>query len=109
MTTVEGRYFPATVMFPGGSTWARTYVIIARGGDYDGLHIWRQPGDVAEYRAGIDWGLTRIPPAWQARNGVTVHLTSNELITVTPGGGCRCGALARFAGPSWANTVRVTA
>lgn len=106
MTTVEARYFPATVRFSGGSTWQRTYVVAARGGDHDGLHIWRRAEENAAFRAGIDWTRTKIPTQRQARNGVSVF-TDVGLVVVTLGSGCRCGQFGKWRGPSWANTVQV--
>jgi hypothetical protein len=108
VTIVEAKYFPATVLLPNGVTWGRTYVVIARGGDEDGLHIWRQPSDVAEYVGNVDWVRTMIPELHQARNGVSVH-TDLGLVVVTLSDGCRCGSLARWAGPGWATTVRAFA
>lgn len=106
LTTVEARYFPASVLLPDGSTWRGVYVVVARGEEHEGLHIWRQPGDEPTFRAGVDWARTRVPAQRLARNGVSVH-TDVGLIVVTPGSGCRCGRLGRWSGPGWANTVKV--
>lgn len=107
-TIVAGRYFPATVRFPDGTTWRRVLVILAQGGEHAGLHVWQKPDAVADYHAPIDWGRTVLPARWRARNGVDIH-TDDGLVTVTAGGGCSCGALARYAGPHWASTVRARA
>jgi hypothetical protein len=108
VTVVEGRYFPATVRFPTGSLWRRVYVVIARNGDHDGLHIWRQPRDDPDFRAAVDWTRTHVPRPRQARNGVDVY-TDQGLVIVTSDQGCRCGQLARWAGPTWAHTVKISA
>lgn len=108
MTTVEAQWYPAIVRFPNGITWSRTYVVIARGGDEDGLHIWRQPSDTAEWTAAINWAATTVPSDHQARNGVPVR-TDQGLVVITLSQGCRCGALGSWRGPDWANTVRSTA
>lgn len=104
MTIVEAQYFPAAVLFTNGNTWGRVYAIIARGGDEDGLHIWQTPNEEPTFRANIQWGRTTIPTLFEARNGVDVY-TDQGLVVITSGGGCRCGSLARWAGPRWATTV----
>lgn len=106
MTAVEARYFPASALFSDGSTWRAVYVVIARGGEHEGLHVWRQPGDEPTFRAGVDWARTRIPTRRLAKNGVSVY-TDVGLVVVTPGSGCRCGRLGRWRGPSWGNMVHV--
>lgn len=108
MTSVVARYYPCTVQLPGEPRPRRkAFALLARGGDMGGLHVWNRPGEVADVHLPIDWTRTATPPTSprQARNGVAVTLTDGSLVILTPGAGCRCGALGRWAGPAWAHTV----
>ena len=105
MTVVKGRWFPASVVLPGVGTLRRVYVLLAQGGDHDGLHIWLQPDLVAAHRLPVNWAATVVPRGRIRTLGVT--LTDGRIAVVTIGGGCRCGALGKWSGPEWARTVAV--
>lgn len=110
MTTVLARYFPATVQLPGEpKPRRRVYVVLARGGGHSGLHVWNQPGDVASWHGEVNFASTKVPAQRQARNGFDVRLADGSVAVITASQGCRCGALGRWAGPGWANTVQVIA
>ncbi len=82
-------------------------MLLVQGTERSGLHVWRHPGEEAEVHLAVDWQRTRVPTGRQARVGVDIYLTDGSLVVATPGASCRCGALGRFAGPSWANSVAV--
>jgi hypothetical protein len=110
VTIVAARYFPAIVQLPHEPRPRRkAYVILAQGGDLDGLHVWSRPSETADVHLPINWERTRIPAGRGARNGVDVYLADGRLAIITAGASCRCGVLGRFAGPSWANAVAVKA
>lgn len=108
---VRARWFPATVRLPDEPRpWRQVYVLLVDGGDRAGLHVFRRPGEDAQWSAAVDWARTELPARERdARNGVDVHLADGRLVVVTAGQGCRCGALGRWAGPSWASRVRAGA
>ena len=110
MTVVRGRYFPAAVRLPDMTReLRRVYVIVAQGGEHDGLWVWTRPDHLAAHR-GVDWARTSIPAnSRQARNGVDVYLDDGSVATITAGQGCKCGQLGRWAGPDWATAVAVGA
>ncbi len=112
MTSVRARYYPCAVHLPDEPRPRRkAYVLLAEGGELGGLHVWSQPtGDTADAHLPVDWVRTRVPVSQrQARVGVDVYLTDGRLVVLTPGASCRCGALGRWAGPSWATSVAVRA
>lgn len=110
MTVIRARYYPASVVLPGEPRPRRkVYVLLAQGGEHDGLHVFGRPTEDADVHLPVDWSRTTIPPHRQARNGVSVHLRDGGLAVVTAGGGCRCGQMGRWAGPAWATAVVVTA
>ncbi|MGH3783164.1 MAG: hypothetical protein ACRDRO_21700 [Pseudonocardiaceae bacterium] len=92
------RWFPADVKFPDQIwPWQRTYVIAAD----DGLHVFTEPGDTARWHAVIDWAVTVLPADKRAaRNGLDIH-TDRGLVVLTLGGGCHCGVLGHWRGPTW--------
>ena len=106
MTAVRGRWFPAAVKFAlRTQPWQRCLVIAAD----DGLHIFRQPSETAEWHAPIDWVATRLPDTRRAaRIGFDVY-TTKGLVVVTLGSGCRCGSLGHWDGPEWARTETLRA
>lgn len=105
MTVVRGSWFPASIRLPGGVSYARARVVLGQGGEHAGLWVFRRAG-VAAWHGLVDWvGTPPIPVGRQARNGVTVRLVTGEVAVVTPGSGCRCGELGRWAGPDWARTT----
>lgn len=106
MTITRAKWFPAQVRLPGGQELRKAYVVLAEGGDNGGITVYSRP-DVVAYHADIDWAGTPELPRTQraARNGVSVRLLTGEVIVITPGVGCRCGALGRWAGPAFATTV----
>lgn len=104
-TLVRAQYFPAAIRLPdAGQAVTKRHVILAEGGDHDGLWVYQRP-DVVEFHGLIDWEKTVVPTTRQARSGVDVHLADGSLVVVTAGGGCRCGAIGRWAGPVWATNV----
>ncbi len=107
MTVVRARYFPCAVHVPGEARLRRkAFVLLAQGGDRDGLHVWSRPAEDAEVHLPVDWSRTgRLPTGRQARNGVEVILMDGTLVMLTPAAGCRCGALGRWSGPAWGHTV----
>ena len=106
MTTVRGRWFPVSALLPGQSTpLVRVYALAAD----DGLHLFTHPSEVADWSAPVDWGRTVLPRTERrSRNGIDIHTTAG-LVVLTPGGGCRCGKMGRWAGPGWALAERVHA
>lgn len=106
MTLVRARWYPAQVRLPGGRELRKTYVVLGEGGDNAGLTVFSRP-DVVAYRADIEWAATPTLPRTDrlARNGVPLTLADGSVAVITPGAGCRCGALGRWAGPSWAHSV----
>lgn len=105
MTVTRARWFPASVVLPSVGTVRRAFVVLGQGGDHDGLHVWLQPEEEPAYRYAVNWAATRIPTGPAARGGIEVRLADGGLAVVTVGGGCRCGALGRWNGPSWIGTV----
>jgi len=99
MTIVRGRWFPALVIIPGmPKPWRRCYVLAAD----DGLHVFRQRGEQADWHSGIDWTATVLPTTQrEVQRGVSVH-TDDGLVVVTLGSGCSCGSMGNWRGPSWA-------
>lgn len=108
-TTIRARYFPAAVRLPDGRVLSRVSVILAEGGAHHGLHVYERP-DVEVFHAPIDWARTGKPNTGRAaRTGVDVHLADGTLAVITPGAGCKCGALGRWSGPVWATSVASSA
>lgn len=106
-TIVRERYYPAALRLPDGTQVAKAMVILAEGGEHHGLNVWRRP-DQLLFRGPVDWAKTGRPASQrQARNGFDVWLSTGELVVLTTGTPCRCGALGRWAGPAWSNTVAV--
>jgi hypothetical protein len=106
VSVVRARYFPAQVLLPELGVWSRTYVLLAD----DGLHAFRRTGEVAQWHQAVDWSRmpSVLPSAREGRNGITVHLADGTTAVLTTGGGCGCGSpLKSWAGPSWANRIRV--
>jgi hypothetical protein len=106
VSEVEARWYPAQVRLPDGRLLQRVMVVVARGGDQSGLTIFDRPDRVV-YHAAVSW-LDQPPlPRTQraARNGVELCLAGGDVVVVTPGAACKCGALGRWAGPDWARTV----
>jgi hypothetical protein len=101
--TVLGRWFPADIVIPGRPTpWNRVYALATTGG----LHVWARPSDTADWSAGYTLGPPVFPTdARSARNGFDVP-TTEGLVVITLGSGCRCGTLGRWPGPTWATTER---
>lgn len=106
MTNVVARYYPAQVKLPDGQRLRRAYVLLADGGPEAGVWIYAgQPGQVAFYGP-VDWSVTTAPSQHAAKSGFDVVLAGGGgVVTVTAGTSCRCGALGRWAGPSWSNKV----
>lgn len=111
MTSVRAKWYPAALQLPDEPRPRRkALVILATGGEMDGLHVWSKPGEVADVHLPVDWQRTVIPRRDRdARNGVDVYLADGRLVVVTPGASCKCGSLGRYAGPSWATSVSVRA
>jgi hypothetical protein len=108
-TVVRGRWFPASVVLPDGRTLRKTYTLLAEGGDHAGLWVFTRP-DIIEFRGAVNWlRQGEIPTGRRTRVGVDVQLTDGTVAVVTPGTECKCGALGRWAGPSWATNVAVRA
>lgn len=109
MTSVRARYFPCAVHVPGETRPRRkAFALLAEGGERGGLHVWSKPGDSADVHLSVDWQRTKLPASErQARTGVEVWLTDGTLVMLTPGPGCRCGALGRWPGPPWASSTAV--
>lgn len=109
-TTIVAQYFPATIQLPGEPRpRRRVFVLLASGGDRDGLHVFEKPGDIPAVHLPVDWARTTVRTPREARNGADIYLVDGTVVTLTTGQGCRCGALGRFAGPTWASTVTVRA
>lgn len=110
MTITLARWFPAAIQLPGESRpHLRRYIVLADQGEEAGLWVFDRPDSVV-FRSAVDYTRTTVPKGRQARNGVDVHLLTDDgedagLAIVTVGGGCKCGALGRWGGPSWAGTV----
>ncbi|MGH3921947.1 MAG: hypothetical protein ACRDTT_03590 [Pseudonocardiaceae bacterium] len=102
MTIIRGRWFPAIVTPPAECPWRRCYVIAAD----DGLHVWRSRAEVAQWQSPINWELTHLPDKTRPGRGVDVH-TDAGLVVVTPGSGCRCGAMGSWRGPEWSQVEQV--
>jgi hypothetical protein len=108
-TTVRGRWFPASVVLPDGTTLRKTYTVLAEGGEHAGLWVFSRPDEVA-FHSGVNWlRQGEIPTGRRARAGVDVELADGTVAVVTPGTQCRCGSLGRWAGPTWATSVGVRA
>ncbi len=108
--SVVARWYPCALHLPGEPRpRSKAYVLLMEGTERSGMHVWRRPGDEAEVHLQVDWSRTVIPTGRQARVGVDIYLADGSLVVATPGASCRCGALGRFAGPSWANSVTVRA
>lgn len=108
-TVVRARWYPAVVALPAGEPKLRAgrlYVLLCEGGDLGGLHVFTKAGDEAQVHLPIDWSRTVIPPGRGSRRGVDVHLADGRLAVVTTGVPCTCGELGKWAGPTWATTVR---
>lgn len=107
MTVVRGRWFPASILFPHRpKPWRRCYVVAAD----DGLHVFQTPSETADWHAPIDWALTSVPATEiEAKAGFDVHTTKGLVVVTRSSGGCRCGAMGRWAGPLWARVEQVTA
>lgn len=100
--TVRGRWFPADVVLPHQSRpWNRCYVLVT---DTD-VHVFRKPADTATWTGRVTQEPNLPPDDRSARNGFDVT-TEAGLVVITLGAGCRCGALGRWAGPSWAGVER---
>lgn len=105
MTITRARYFPAAVKLPDRARpVVRKYVVLASDGPEQGLWVFDRP-DVVLFHGDVDWSRTVVPSDRQARNGLDVFMSDGSLAVVTVGGGCKCGALGRWGGPSWAGTV----
>lgn len=106
---VRAQHWPAAVVSRGRPTLRRVFVVLAEGGEQGGLWAWSRPDVLAPgwaFPLAVDWGRAQLPGrelAW--RSGVEVPLVDGTSATITTGGGCRCGALRGWAGPSWATTV----
>jgi hypothetical protein len=108
--SVRARWYPCTLRLPGEPRpRSKAYVMLVEGTGRSGLHVWRHPGEEPEVHLPVDWSRTVIPTGRQVRNGVDIYLADGGLVVATPGASCRCGALGRFAGPSWATSVSVRA
>jgi hypothetical protein len=105
VVTVRGRWYPAEVVLPDRPVaWGRCYVLATDAM----LYVFRRPTEVSEWQAPIRWELTRLPEVDRdARNGFDIR-TDTGLVVVTLGSGCRCGAMGRWPGPSWATAERAT-
>jgi hypothetical protein len=106
-TRVRKKWFPASVIHPElPRRSGKTFVILAEGGEHHGLWVYTAP-DLVAFHAPINWLRQPALPVTDrvARNGVSVFLTDGTTAVITPGGGCRCGQLGRWAGPTWARTV----
>lgn len=110
MTVIRARWYPASVRTPDGTIWRKAHVVAAEGGERRGLHIFRRPSERADWWGDIDWSVTTsVPTDRRARSGVSITLTTGGVAVVTYSPGCRCGALGRWAGPSWATTTTARA
>lgn len=107
MTDTVARYYPAQVLIDG-AVQRKRYVVLARNGPEDGLWVFARPDDPGLHER-VDWAATTVPSARDARNGFSVKLSDGRLVVITAGAGCKCGALGRWRGPSWANSVAVKA
>lgn len=105
-SVVQARWFPAQISLPDGRHLRRVFVLVARGGEHSGVHVYTQP-DRRVWHADINWARQPEIPKTQraARNGVELMLAEGERALVTPSASCRCGALGRWAGPTFATTV----
>lgn len=108
ITLTRAKYFPATVVHESLTRPLRGMVVIAQGGEHAGLWVYDRP-DHLVFNRGINYLRTKPIPSKQrdARNGVDLELADGTTATVTPGTGCKCGALGRWSGPEWSNTVAV--
>lgn len=110
--SVLAQWFPAQVRRPdrGLRLLQRVYVVVARGepGEVgDGVTVFDRPDRVL-WSSPVDWWASPPIPHTRraARNGVTLTVPDGGgLVTITPGGGCSCGSLGRWAGPAWAGRV----
>lgn len=107
--SVVARWYPCALQLPGEPRpRSKAYVLLMEGTERSGLHVWRHPGEEAEVHLPVNWQATKLPKSdRQARVGVDVHLSDGRLVVITPQASCRCGALGRWAGPAWANSVTV--
>lgn len=106
-TTTVAKWFPCYVRVPDRPEVhpGRKYmVVIADSGPETGLWIFDKPDHVVLHEQ-VDFSRTKVPAQRQARNGVDVHLADGTLVVVTVGASCKCGALGRWAGPTWSNTI----
>jgi hypothetical protein len=108
VTTIRrGQWFPSTVLLPDKRILRRVYVLACEGGEEGGLHVYDRP-DNEIYTAPLDWSATTIPPARRQSAGVDLVQADGGLTVLTPGGGCSCGPLGRWAGPVWSHNVTVS-
>lgn len=112
MTTPSGtitRYkaYPAAVVHPAfPRPLQRVFIVLAEGGEHAGLHVYSKPDHLA-WHAPVNWLRTTLPARERRwRRGVDIHLADGTVAVITVGGACRCGALGKWAGPQWANTVQ---
>lgn len=107
MTTTQAavltRWFPADVLLPGRAhPWHRVYVMVTE----TDVMVWSEPKETPDWSAPVDWSQTVLPESDQpVRYGLDLH-TTEGLVVVTLGSGCRCGVLGKWAGPSWARLER---
>lgn len=104
MSAVRARFYPASLRLPGEvKPRRRQYVLLTD----DGLRVWSRPQEEPDVHMPVDWQATpKLPTGRQARAGVTLQLTTGEVVVITPQAGCRCGALGKWSGPAWATSVR---
>jgi hypothetical protein len=104
VNAVRARYYPAAVLLPGEQQpWQRVAVYLAD----DGIHIYRQPTEQADFEAPVNWDATHLPAVPNAA-GIYVTLADGGVVSITANTGCSsCGSrLAQWAGPSWARFER---
>lgn len=108
MTEVHGRWFPVSVVLPGEPRPRRRMYVVAAD---DGLHLFSRPSEDADWHSPIDFDRTELPRTpRQARIGWTVHTADGPVVlTLDQAGGCRCGQMGRWAGPTWSRVEAVRA
>lgn len=97
---VRARWFPAEVLLPGRTqAWPRCYTLAT---DHE-LCVFTKVSDDPEWHSLIHWGSTVLPSVERdARWGVDVYTEAGLVVVTAGGGGCRCGSLGRWQGPTWA-------
>lgn len=94
-TAVMATWYPATLTTTDGSLIRKCRIYASP----EGLFAYSAP-DVLAWHAVITPGQARPKTGWEARNGIGLT-TDRGRVTITPDGGCGCGAPLKRWLPPW--------